>query len=260
MCKAYLDLPVVRPAEQNHSSPELVPRTLFTVGPGAATRVQTGNAMQNPSYRHVHRNDTEAWAYLREHFSRDVAAAYRCLRAPSNRGDLYRFAVLYREGGVYLDADMVLLHPFEDVVALRAPFTLGHDIPQGPPSKREPGKQMKILASQAGHPIARCMLDNIVDNVRHRRNFGSRTLELSGPTLLHRCYRAHAAGVAITYMDTRGAEWPYTGMRAGTTILAYEAPSPTRHMAELIAREDDYATLSRQDRSYTDECALEKKK
>lgn len=214
-CYAYERSPMHAPACANRT----VPRIYHAVGRATPPPyLVRANAAANPTYRLWYRNDTEAAADVRA-CGEDVAAAYQCFNAPAYRADVYRFCALYRHGGVYLDTDLALLTDLDDVYAPCANVTMGHDFPWG----GQPGKQMKILAGVAGAPVFKCMLDAIVANVRAR--VVAPLLGISGPTLLHRCYAKHADGVAFTYLDSRGAKWPYSGMRRGTQLLAYEFPS-----------------------------------
>jgi hypothetical protein len=124
---------------------------------------------------------------------------------------------------------MVPLVPLEDLYSSCAVATIGHDFPQrgDPQGGEKPGKpRMKILAGAPGAPIFKCMLDRIIENVSDRA-YPENYLALTGLSLLHECYLEHSEGMAISYHDTRNAEWPYhTGMRAGNKVLV--APTNCR--------------------------------
>ena len=47
--------------------------------------------------------------------------------------------------------------------------------------------------------------------------------------------------VAITYIDSRHSIWPFTGLRAGNKVLAYEIPNPKRH----FQNNEDFSDYSR---------------
>ena len=263
-CRDYLRLPLSMPDCEGR--PERVPRILHSVSAGTPDFTQRGVSLSNPSFRFHHLNDSEAHEYIRKRLGRRPANAYRCLSAPAWRADLFRFCALSAEGGVYLDADIVPLHPLPTLYSPCSGFTLGHDQPQGFDPARMgtpvPGMQMKMLASVPGSPIAKCMIDHIVANVRRRSVDHSKitagALLLSGPGLLHRCYEENRHDVAITYIDTRDAMWPMTGLRRGTTILAYEKPNPRLHMKGPLAARDaqDYTELFESDNVFTKQCAL----
>ena len=115
---------------------------------------------------------------------------------------------------------------------------------------------MKIIASAPGAPIFKCALENVIENVRSRY-MPEGSLMISGPSMLHQCYEKHSDDVAITYHDTRAARWPYTGMRAGDTILAYEKPAPKIFGKEREEHDDsDYAYLFEQKKIYSENCLL----
>lgn len=204
------------------------------------------NAAANPAYRLHYLNDTAAAHFVRR-CGDLVHEAYKCFRAPAFRGDIFRFCALYIEGGVYLDTDLFLLTEMRSIYSPCANVSMGHDFPW----HGTPGKQMKILAAAPRMPIFKCMLDSIVQNVRSR--ISSSPLSITGPALLIKCYKKHPEDVAFTYIDTRGANWPYSGMRAGRHILAYEKPS----MSELGVPDPlSYETLQRRRQLYTATCRI----
>ena len=155
---------------------------------------------------------------------------------------------------MYLDEDIVPLHPLENIISLCSLATIGHDFP----ADGRLAKQMKILSAAPGSPIMKCAVETIVNNVRCRAYSGS-PLELTGPLMLQRCYEKYPEQVAITYIDTRGALWPYTGMRAGNSILAYEYPDSPKHFCLgncRGARDSDYARMYARKTVYSNTCEL----
>ena len=198
-----------------------------------------------------------ALKFIQDHCSHEIAEAYKCIKPTAFRADLYRFCALYKTGGVYLDADLLPLVPLKQLYSPCSAYTLGYDQAQGKIDINHIGMQMKVLASTPGGNISKCMLDNIVRNVRRRRMFKT-PLEFSGPQLLRKCYLQFPEDVAITYIDTRGAAWPYTGLRAGSLVLAYEKPEPTRHFEEIHVRnkEQEYNDLVQLGDIYNEECSI----
>lgn len=118
----------------------------------------------------------------------------------------------------------------------------------------------RILASAPNAPIFECALDTILQHVRNRY-IPSNDLQLTGPKMLHECYEKFSDNVAITYLDSRNAVWPHSGLRAGHQILAYELPNIKRVFGSsgdgrTMADEDDYAALFRESKVYTETCPL----
>jgi mannosyltransferase OCH1-like enzyme len=202
----------------------MVPKTYFSVSKtNEQSFEQIGITLSNPEYKRNHYGDDEAYEFVKEHCGDDAGDAYSCLAPPAYRADLFRFCALYTHGGLYMDSDIVPLVPLDELYDPCATATVGHDWPQG-----RPQKQMKILAGQAGSPIFLCMLHKIINNVR-TRSYPDNPLALTGPMALHECYDEHSDDVSITYHDTRDASYPYSGMRAGDKLLAFEVPNHEGH-------------------------------
>ena len=212
----------------------------------------------NSDLQHFHADDDMGHRFILDHCSPEIAKAYSCIKPPAFRADLYRFCVLYARGGIYMDMDIVPLVPLWKIISRCSSFTLGYDQAQKVYDIKHIGMQMKVLASVPGHPISRCMLDHIVTHVKHRKRYTRNILLFSGPQLLKECYARYPSDVAITYIDTRGADWPYAGLRANSTILAYENPVGNRHFEEIIEPEKrlEYAEMAKKNDIYREDCEL----
>ena len=255
-CSNYENLPLDFPRSCKPGKKSKVPKTYHAIyGTSKPPFIIHTNALANPQYHLNYHNDESAEIYIRSRCGEEVAEAFNCFIPKAYRADIFRFCALYAEGGLYMDADMVPVGPFETLYSNCSGFSLGHDLPMG----GYDGKQMKILASEPKHGISLCMLDSIVENVKNRE-LGETSLIITGPALLHKCYEKfvdlNEEKVAITYLDTRGATWPYTGMRTNEKILAYEVPDPGRHFWNQEVSEEDYANLHGKGRIYKDECSL----
>jgi len=228
MCQAYLDLPLIKQDESSctatstTATTSTIPKVYYSVSrDNKQSPAQIGISASNPDYERRHFGDAEALEFIQQNCGDDAAQAYQCLAPPAYRADLFRFCALWSNGGIYMDSDMLPIVPLEDLYDRCSIATIGHDWPQG-----RPQKQMKILAGQPGAPIFECMIETIVGNVRSR-SYPNNPLALTGPMVLHDCYVEHSEGVSVTYHDTRDAAYPYSGMRAGEDLLAFEIPVTT---------------------------------
>ena len=212
-CLDYEALPLVDPSSSCRRDDEVVPRTFFAIGPPSVPFSFRIHSASNPSFKSLYFDDTSALSFLRSRFGERVATAYSCLIPPAYRADLFRYAYLLKEGGVYADADQIFLRPIEEVVDLCSNATVGHDVPQSVQKKRVESKQMKILSGVAGNRIWECMVDRIVSNVEHWKR-PTHTLLFSGPLLLQECAEKEG-NVSITYRDASSGRWPEGGGMVG---------------------------------------------
>lgn len=251
-CKDYLDEPYV--LKDCADTTEIVPRIYHSVSHGSTqTFLQRSTTIQNPSFVRNHLNDEEAAKFVFDFCGEEAYQAYRCFAPPAFRADLFRFCALYSQGGVYLDQDIFPFVPLEELYSPCSTATIGHDFPW----MDKKGKQMKILASAPGAPIFLCAIQNIISSVRNRI-YPETELELTGPQLLHKCYEQHLEDVSITYHDTRNALWPFTGLRRGQEILAYEIPTVNSKHFWLEGGKDteDYSQMFKDRIVYRDTCEL----
>lgn len=257
-CSEYLSLKLFRP-ECATLRERKVPGVLHTIGPDDQIPIGAKLALQfSPDLIHLHVNDTQGYDVIAHKCSLEAAKAYACIKVPAFRADLYRFCILHAQGGIYMDMDIIPLMPVWDIVSPCSSFTLGYDQAQRVNDIDHIGMQMKILAAEPGNLISRCMLDHIIAHVKRRSVFTKDILSFSGPQLLRKCYLMNPHDVAVTYIDTRGADWPYAGLRANTTILAYERPSQNRHFQEISERvkEFEYADMTKHGDIFSKSCLL----
>jgi predicted Zn-dependent protease len=73
----------------------------------------------NPGFAHTLYDQLAATAYLRDHFDEDVQKAFRRSPSVAGKADILRLALLWREGGVYADADDRCAGPLETLLAGR---------------------------------------------------------------------------------------------------------------------------------------------
>jgi len=84
-----------------------------------------GMRLDNPDVGFEYLDDNEQRAWVVDHFPSDVVDLYDGLPNNVMRADLWRYMVIAKEGGIYLDADVYLMSPFREWQALHP--TMGGD-------------------------------------------------------------------------------------------------------------------------------------
>jgi mannosyltransferase OCH1-like enzyme len=119
--------------------------------------------------RTIHRlwTDRDADAYLDENFGRNVVDAYRACAVPAMKADLFRYCVLFREGGIYADADVAciadlgpLLHDVPRVMLFRRQIRIANDFmyfgsPRDPLLERVIGIAARNIALRISNDVWR---------------------------------------------------------------------------------------------------------
>lgn len=67
-----------------------------------------------PEYEHRVYDDTDCINFLTEHYTEDHVKRFKFLKQGAHKADLFRYCVLYKFGGVYLDIKTQLIEPMGD--------------------------------------------------------------------------------------------------------------------------------------------------
>lgn len=79
----------------------------------------------NPRWRAVLCDDEEIDDLIASHFGRTLLDAFRAMPVPVMRADIWRYAVLHVEGGVYADLDAECTRPIDDWIRPGADIVIG---------------------------------------------------------------------------------------------------------------------------------------
>jgi hypothetical protein len=98
--------------KKNNTIPRLLHQTTHLPVP---QKVRDNIRKYAPGYAHKIYNDDECRAFLRRHHPSYVQT-WDGLKEGAHKADLFRYAILYQHGGVYMDIKMELLQPLDTIV------------------------------------------------------------------------------------------------------------------------------------------------
>lgn len=137
---------------------------------------------ENPDWEYIRHTDRSARAYLESLPDQRLRRAYRSARKPAQKADLLRLALLFHEGGVYVDADDRCTAPLEAHVA-------GRSVVVAQEGRGSIGNN--FLAAAPGHPLIGTAVELALTAMLRG---DADTIWLStGPGLLTRALAAHVA-------------------------------------------------------------------
>jgi len=133
----------------------------------------------NPRFNYVLFDDAECEAFIRNHFSADVVEAFNKLIPGAYKADLWRYCVLYKKGGIYLDIKYGAMNGFKFINLTEKEHWVadinGNDVYNA------------LIVCKAGNPKLMVAIRQIVENVK-RRYYGNSSLDPTGPGLLSRIF------------------------------------------------------------------------
>ena len=161
----------------------------------------------NPDFKHYLFDDYDCRRFIANYYDKDVLDAFDALVPGAYKADLWRYCVLYKYGGVYLD---IKLRPVEGfrLADLCTSNQYCKDIPE---SCVEGSISLfnGFLVSRPSNPIMMNCIKRILANVRNRY-YGICDLEPTGPVLLGSLFHpseqfditlVKGPPISITYRD-----------------------------------------------------------
>lgn len=130
---------------------------------------------KNPEYQYHFYDDEKITAFFKEEFPPEYFKAYNRLTIGAAKADFFRYAILYKKGGVYLDIDSGLNKPLRNFI-LEDDIALVTD--EDPPTYYVQWG----LAYDAGHPFLQRTLEKILYNI-DKNPYPHNVHKTTGPTV-----------------------------------------------------------------------------
>lgn len=139
----------------------------------------------NPEYTYHLYTDEDMYEFVNTHFQGDVANCYNQLNIIVAKVDFWRYLVLYKYGGVYLDMDASIERPLRELIRDEDEAII---TAEGNPDLYV---QWALIFSKE-HPILSKTVELIVDNIRNNR-FPNDIHKMTGPSVYTRAINEYHA-------------------------------------------------------------------
>ena len=113
---------------------------------------------RNPDYQYEFYDDERIYKFLSEEYNPEVLAAYNRLNIGAAKADFFRYAVLYKKGGVYLDIDCSVNSRLDE-------FITDNDQAILSPEKNPAIYVQWAMIYEPGHPFLKRTLEMVMDNI-----------------------------------------------------------------------------------------------
>jgi len=129
----------------------------------------------NPKIKFHLYDENECREFIKENFSLDVLEAYNSLIPCSYKSDLWRYCILYKNGGIYMDIKYKCVNGFKFISLTEKEYFVRDYIPNG--------TYTALIVSKPNNEILYKCIRQIVQNVKNRY-YGNTSLDPTGPGLL----------------------------------------------------------------------------
>jgi|688.fasta_scaffold59587_5 mannosyltransferase OCH1-like enzyme len=129
----------------------------------------------NPRFKYQLFDDNDCREFIKNNFESDVLHSFDSLIPGAYKADLWRYCVLYKNGGIYLDIKYKPLNNFRFITMTeKEHFVLDSDAT---------GVYNALMVCKPGNEVLLKAINQIVKNVRNKY-YGTNFLEPTGPKLL----------------------------------------------------------------------------
>jgi mannosyltransferase OCH1-like enzyme len=133
----------------------------------------------NPNFNYQLFDDNDCRIFIQNNFSPEVLYAFNTLKPGAYKADLWRYCILYKKGGVYLDIKYIPANGFKFINLLeKEHWVLDAD---------NNGIYNAVMICKAGNKILWKAINDIVNNVKNKY-YGNSCLDITGPGLLARYF------------------------------------------------------------------------
>jgi len=136
----------------------------------------------NPEFDYYLYSDGGSQRYIEDNFPQEVLDTFNGLKPGAYKSDLWRYCILFKKGGVYLDIKYCTLEPLKDIIA-KSPIMFIKD--QGWSEDQYNCFYNGAIISPPNNPVFKHCIDEIVSNYRMRK-YNANDLDVTGPCVFGR--------------------------------------------------------------------------
>lgn len=119
----------------------------------------------NPEFEYNFFDNDDCYNYIKKNFSNKVLKAYNKIKPGAGKADIWRLAVILKEGGIYIDVDKVVHNkskPFIDIIDTNDLMIHGrnwHIWGYNAPATNA------TLCAVPNHPVIKMTFDSVIDSI-----------------------------------------------------------------------------------------------
>ena len=138
--------------------------------------------INNPEFDYYLYDDYECKEFIQNNFNQDVVDAFESLIPGAYKADLWRYCILYKKGGVYMDIKLKPLVKLKTLINNNN-FYYVNDNPSIKNCTNNKGIYNAFIISYPNNIIFKLCINAIVENCKNQY-YGNSTLDVTGPCLL----------------------------------------------------------------------------
>jgi hypothetical protein len=236
-------------------NPEKISKIIYKTGPLEYNALSKNikdlfqsTLKNNPELSIDYFDNTRCIWFLRRYFPGSILDTYLKIKPGAYRADLFRFCVIYIQGGIYSDLSQKFHIPIKDIVDYENDsLVLVEDIVLPPHTL--PGIQINFMASRPRNPLFLSAIQRIVENVS-RNFYGSTSLDPTGPYMFSKIYHTSNIPARMDLVQIHRETGSYVVFKNNTKLIVYDNKSTGHDENIKKTYENSYDTLWKQRNIY----------
>ncbi len=158
------------------SIPRVIFQTYYTASLPLVTRFFIWRMKkQNPDFQYEFYDDDKIESFLKEECDEKIFNAYKRITIGAAKADFFRYNILFKKGGVYLDIDSTTVKSLNGLILESDQAIISKE--------RNPGMYVQwALIYKAGHPFLARTIEKIINNIDNNR-FPNDVHQMTGPSV-----------------------------------------------------------------------------
>jgi mannosyltransferase OCH1-like enzyme len=141
---------------------------------------------QNPEFTYHLYDDNDCREFIRTNFSHDVLNAYDTLIPGAYKADLWRYCVLYKNGGMYIDIKLCSVNGFKLIeLCEKEHYVLDRELPKA--FNTPLPIYNAFMVCRKNSPFLLMAINKVVENVK-KKYYGFSSLYPTGPGMLSKLF------------------------------------------------------------------------
>lgn len=120
---------------------------------------------KNPEYSYCFYDDNDIIDFIKAEFDEEVLEIYKRITIGAVKADFFRYALLYKKGGVYLDIDSRIISPIHTFIKEEDSAVISLE------SNNKYYIQYALFFEK-GHPFLKETIEKVIDNLKNSRHPG----------------------------------------------------------------------------------------
>lgn len=123
----------------------------------------------NPDFEYRFFDNDDCYNYIKKNFDKKVLTAYEKIYPGAGKADIWRLAVILREGGLYIDVDKILtknakpfsqlIKPDDELIHGRGWYIWGNDAPS----------TNATICAVPNHPVIKMAFNSVIDSILNNK-------------------------------------------------------------------------------------------